>query len=138
MADKIFNRVTAVPTPASAVETVIITGAPYVYDQPNSFVGGEHSGAGNGVKLSGIINITPGATTTAGVVRIRQGSLAGPIVGLAQTSALAAGVPQTIAYDEYDTTRYPAGGGIYVVTLSTTAASAVGTVNVATLATDGA
>jgi hypothetical protein len=138
MADKIFNRVTAVGTPASAVETVIITGLPYVYDNPNPYVGLEHSGPGNGVKLSGIINITPGASTTAGVIRVRQGSLTGAVVGLSQTSALAAGVPQTLTYDEFDTSRYPAAGGVYVLTLSTTAATAVGTVNVATLTTDGA
>lgn len=141
MASKLVQRLSPggpVVTPASAVETVIMTSGIYTYDNPNPFVGGEHVGGGQGVRISGQISITPGATTTAGVVRVRQVGLAGTAVGNPITVPLAAGVANSIPYDQIDGSRYPAGGGVYVVTLSTTAATAVGSVTECTMTCDGA
>lgn len=141
MADKIVQRLSPggpIATPASAAETVIMTSLPYTYDNPNPYVGGEHQGTGQGVRISGQISITPGTATTAGVVRIRQGALAGTQVGNSITVPLAAGVPNSIPYDQIDTSRYPAGGGVYVVTLSTTAATGAGSVTECTMTCDGA
>jgi hypothetical protein len=141
MASKLLQRLSPggpVGTPASAVETVIMTSLVYTYDNPNPFVGLEHAGGGQGVRISGQISITPGASTTAGVVRVRQGGLAGTQVGNTITVPLTAAVPNSIPYDQIDNTRYPAGGGVYVVTLSTTAATGVGSVTECTMTCDGA
>lgn len=114
-------------------ETALMTTSPYVYDNPNPFVGGEHAGTGQGVTISGMFNLTVGTTATTVTVRVRQGTIAGPIVGgagatLVQT--VVAGNNVLIPFEFLDTTRFPAqsGGAVYVVTAQMGAATGNSTV----------
>jgi hypothetical protein len=128
-------------TPVTTAETVVLTSLPYVYDNPNPYVGGEHSGGGQGVRINGIIYYSATATgTTAVTVRVRQGGLTGPVVGQAIIAAVTASATAVIAYDEVDTSRYPAqaGGGVYVVTVVTNGATANPSIAEATLCLTGA
>lgn len=143
MAIKQINRLSpATVTVVTVAETVVLTSAPYYYDQPNPFVGGEHAGAGQGVSISGEMNISAlGGSTTGATIRVRQGSIAGPVVGQPLTPrVVAADVTDTLFYETEDLTRYPAqaGGGIYVVTIQFTAAAGNATINEATMEIQGA
>lgn len=116
---KQLNTFTAVNTPANGAEAVIATAGPYVYDWPNPFVGGEHSGSGGGVHISGTVTYTVvGTGATSAQIRVRQGGLTGPQVGPTFQIPVVAGTPNTIPYDVADTTRVPAqaGGVTYVLT----------------------
>lgn len=131
-------------TVVTTAETVVLTTAPYVYDMPNPFVGGEHAGAGQGVTINGLVNIAPiGAGTTLGTVRVRQGNLTGPVVGGAAgsiTQSLVAGNSAEITYAALDTSRWCAqnGGGVYVVTIQMTGATGNSTVQPVTCDVMGA
>lgn len=131
-------------TVVTTAETVVITTNPYVYDEPNPFVGGEHVGSGQGVTISGIINVVPvGTAATSATVRVRQGSIAGPIVGGAAGSivqTVAAGNSIEITYEAVDTSRFCAqsGGGVYVVTIQFTAATGNSTIQPVTVDVEGA
>lgn len=109
-----------VVNPAASAETVI-------YTTPNIQVG-----AGDGlIAVTGTVNITPGATTTALVIRVRQGSLTGPLVGQAATHTVAAAAPQSISFGATDSSgaAQAAGGIPYVVTVAQTGGTGAGTTN---------
>lgn len=84
-------------------------------------------GTGGFVIISGHINVTPGTTTSAVVVRIRQGSGTGGTAVEALTHTLAATVTGQIAFSVVDLA--PIAGGQYTLTLTQTAGAAAGTVN---------
>jgi hypothetical protein len=110
---------TGVATPASAVETVIATvGVPNLGDNPLI----------SGVVVDGVLNITPGATATAVIIRIRRTNLTGAVVGVAQTHTLANPASGSVPFTALDTAPV---AGNYVVTLATTGQSGAGAVGYA-------
>lgn len=124
----------------AAAETTIVTSSPYQYDYPNPYVGGEHSGAGQGVCISGQLNLSNvGTGTTALVVRCRQGSLIGPIVQAAITKPVAAGTADTVPYEFIDQSRVSAqsGGVQYFITVASTGLTVAGSVASGTLVVEG-
>lgn len=128
-------------TPVTNAETVVLTSAPYTYDEPNPFLGLEHAaqGPGQGVRINGIVNYsTTGTGTTQVTIRVRQGSLTGPVVGAAVTTTVTAATPATIPFDEIDFTRFAAGGGVYVVTATAGGATGNPTIPEATMCIQGA
>lgn len=144
MATKIVSENLGSQTVVTTAETVVMTTPAYVYDEANPFVGGEHQGAGQGVTVSGIINVTPvGTGATSATVRVRQGSISGPIVGGAAgtiTQNVVAGNSLEITYEAVDTSRFCAqsGGGVYVVTIQFTGATGNSTIQPVTVDVEGA
>lgn len=131
MVSAVVNQVLTSTTVTTTTETALITTSPYTYDFPNAYVGGEHSGAGQGIVVHGTININPAGTgATLATVRVRQGSLTGPVVGDPITQTIAATNQQEMAYWAQDTSRFCAqsGGGVYVITVQFTGATANSTV----------
>ena len=109
-----------VSNPAASAETV-------VYTTPTL-----QTGQGTGtVGVTGTVNITPGTSTTALVIRVRQGSLTGPVVGQAATHTVAAGAAQSISFGSSDTSTFleQVNGGVYVVTVAQTGGTVAGTTN---------
>lgn len=128
----------AVPT--AAAETTIGSTAAYQYDFPNTFVGGEHSGAGGGIIISGQLNFSSvGTSTTAVVVRCRQGSSVGPLVQAAITKPVTAGTADTVPYSFIDQSRAAAqsGGVQYFITVASTALTVAGSVASGTIVVEG-
>jgi len=126
----------AVPT--AAAETTIVSTAVYQYDFPNPFVGGEHSGSGQGISISGQLNLSNvGTGTTALVIRCRQGSLTGPLVQAAITKPTTAGAADTMAFSFIDQSRAAAGGVQYFITLASTGLTVAGSVATGTLVVEG-
>lgn len=141
MVNKIAQQVTGNQAVVNATETVILTTNAYTYDYPNPFVGGEHAGPGQGVTISGVVNVNPvGTAGTAATIRVRQGSIAGPVVGVAEPETVAAGNAYAIPYEALDSSRFAAqsGGGVWVVTIQFTAATANSTVINVTADVEGA
>ena len=85
------------------------------------------SGTGGPVVVEGQINVTPGTTTSAVVVKIRQGSGTGGTTVKSMTHTLAATATANIAFRVVDLA--PIAGGQYTLTLTQTAGAAAGTVN---------
>lgn len=135
------NQLTAVSaTPTAAAETVIATTAPYAYDFPNPFLGGEHSGTGNGVCISGCLSLNNvGTGTTAIVLRVRQSSITGPIVQNSIAKPVTATTADSIAWSVVDTSRAAAqsGGVVYVVTLASTGLTGAGNVQSGAVVVEG-
>lgn len=76
--------------------------------------------------IAGVINITPGTTTSAVVIRVRQGiGVSGAQVGNADTVTLAAGNSMSIPFQKYDAV----GAASYSITVTQTGGAANGTVN---------
>jgi hypothetical protein len=91
-------------------------------------LGGRVVGAGEGLAITGSVNVTQGTSGTAVTVRVRKGEgIAGTVVGQALVSPLAAAAAGTIPFGVIDTA--PADGATYSVTVQLTAAAANGTVN---------
>jgi hypothetical protein len=111
--------ISAVATGAGSAETVIATvPVPVLGDNPLV----------TGVTIDAVLNIAPGATTTAVVVRFRRGTtVGGAQIGASQTHTLAAGASAGIAAGAYDSA--PGSGGSYCVTVQQTGGSGAGTVN---------
>ena len=84
-------------------------------------------GSGGFVVVEGQINVTPGTTTSAVVLKIRQGSGTGGTQVKSLTHTLAATATGNIAFRVVDTA--PVAGGQYTLTLTQTAGAAAGTVN---------
>lgn len=121
----IVNRgsATAVATDAAAAEKIILTLNP---NQDASV------GAGVPNLIEGTVNVTPGASTTAVVVRVRQGSLIGGTqVGPSITTTLAAAALGNVPFQVEDLASVANGGNQYVVTVQQTAGAGAGTVNYA-------
>lgn len=89
----------------------------------------ENQPTGQGMLINAQVNMTPGAGTTSVIVRIRQGSLTGAVVGQPNAApATAALANSTFAAMELDTTvLYPV-GNTYVITVQQTAATGNGTI----------
>jgi hypothetical protein len=124
----------------AAAETTIANSGAYQYDYPNPFVGGEHSGSGQGVCISGQLNFSNvGTGTTALVLRCRQGSIAGPLVQAAITKPVTAGTADTFAYEFIDQSRASAqaGGVQYFITVASTGLTVAGSVATGTLVVEG-
>lgn len=131
MAATQINSFNAVGLPTNGAETVVVTTPGYVYDYPQSFVGTEHQGAGQGVTVSGIVAFSVvGAGVTSATVKVKQGVIGGTQVGASFQVPVAAGVPNVIPFAVNDITRWPAqaGGGIYVVTVTETGSTGASTV----------
>lgn len=121
----IINRgsATAVATDAAAAEKVIL-----------SFTANQDSASGGAVPniIEGMLNVTPGTSTTAVVVKVRQGSTtAGTQVGTSMTHTLAAAANGSIPFAVEDAAPVANAGNVYCVTLTQTAGAAAGTVNYA-------
>lgn len=126
MANLNTSVVTAV-TVTGTTETTLVTSSPGVNQAQPSY---------EGMKISGVVNVTPGTSTTAVVIRVRQGSgTGGSLVGVAQTHTLAAGNSANIAYEVLDTAGNSGAGLLWTVTCQQTAAAANGTANIATITT---
>lgn len=143
MVNKISQSNTSAQTLTTTAETIVLTGNAYYYDYPNPFVGAEHSGTGQGVTISGVLAVLPGTASTFATVRCRQGSITGPEVGGASghwTVPVTAGNNIPIPFEFLDTTRFPAqvGGGVYVITVQMTAATANSTVQPIVVDIEGA
>lgn len=136
------NQITPINSavPTAAAETTIVSSAAYQYDYPNTYVGADHSGAGQGVCISGQLNFSNvGTSTTALVVRCRQGSITGPLVQAAITKPVATGTADTVAYEFIDQSRASAqaGGVQYFITVASTALTIAGSVASGTLVVEG-
>jgi len=114
-----MEQVTAAVTVLTTTETVAVTSDIL----PLSPIGGE------GYNVCGLVNITAGTATTAVVVRVRQNSLTGTVVGNALTHTLAAAAVANIAFDVQDFSAAATPVAQYVVTVQQTAATGNGTVN---------
>lgn len=106
-----------------AVETVVLTGHSVNTDTVQKTV-----------TLFGVVNVTAGTSATAIVVKVRRGSTtAGVEVGTAETTTAVATDDYSIPFACWDQPGEVA-GATYCVTVTETAATADGTVNVASLA----
>jgi hypothetical protein len=117
----IINRIsgTAIATGAAAAETAIIT---TTANQDAVSVGP--------ILIEGTLNVTPGASTTAVVLKVRQGSgIAGTQVGPSITQTLAAAALGTVPFQVEDPAPAANAGGVYTVSLTQTAGAGAGTVN---------
>jgi hypothetical protein len=123
MAASNSTSVAAVPT-ATAAETAIAT-SPADPDFNST-------GASTGNLVTGVLNILAGTSTTAIVVRVRQGSgVAGALVGVATTHTLAAAASASIPFSALDLAANAS--GLYTVTVAQTAGTVAGTVNQAVI-----
>lgn len=111
-------------TPVTTAETVVATLTGVATAQP-----------GSTVALIGDYNITLAASTTAVVTRIRRDSLTGTVVGEVQTEQISTAAGSTESHHIYreDVGAGEFSGRTYVMTSSSTAASANPTVNNASL-----
>lgn len=92
-------------------------------------------GSGGYNVIEGQINLTPGATTTAVVLKLRQGSGVAGTTVKTLTHTLAAAATGNIAFHIIDTA--PVAGGQYTLTVTQTGGSGAGTVNDAVLMVTG-
>lgn len=76
--------------------------------------------------ITGVVNVTPGTTTSGVTIRVRQGSISGNVVGVAEADNVVAAVPADIPFEANDQTGSATG---WVITAQQTAATANGTVN---------
>jgi|SRR5579859_1374173 len=106
----VSSAATNVPT---TTETVVLT----FTIPPEANPGGE------GVQIDANVTFTSGAAATAAILRVRQGSLAGAIVGNAIESPVTAALTESLSGCVLDPTlQYPA-GNTYVLTLQQVAAT---------------
>lgn len=118
MANQHSVAASAITIPTTS-ETVLATLGPFSENQ---------APPAQGVAFDGNINLTSGTGTTSVVVRVRSGSLTGPIIGVAQSQTVTAGQTINIPIAELDPTLVQA-TAVYVVTVQQTAATGNGTVN---------
>lgn len=127
-------RGTAVASPVSAEGVLLSIGVlPRDFANPSL---ASLPGPGNTVTydISGVVNYTAGAGTTAVVLRCRRNSVTGPQVGTSQTVTLAAAASANIAFDFIDVLTpviAAATGDIsnYVITIQQTGGTGAGTAN---------
>lgn len=119
------NSATGVAT-GTNTETAALTISPAVIISAPS---------GEGVMISGSLNITAGTGTTAVAVRCRRGvGVGGTQVGPTVNVTLAAGNSATIPFDHFDTAASatqsdPVLGDQWTITVQQTGGTAAGTVN---------
>jgi hypothetical protein len=128
MALKVSSTTIANATVVTTAETTACSVGPVVYDLP---VTGAQSNAGQGLTITASINATNSAAATAATLRVRQGSIAGPIVGVAETTPATASVAQDFAIEVLDPSRVSAqsGGVTYYVTIQYAGSTGNATVN---------
>lgn len=120
------NSAQAVNVPTTT-ETVAVASPPVASQVP----------AGGGFIVTGMVNILAGTTTTAVVVRVRQGSTTGgTLVGTADTHTLAAGATASIPVCEYFPGPTAPANNQFCITVQQTAATGNGTVNDADIFVD--
>lgn len=123
-------RAAAVATPNSAEGLAL-----YIPSAPDDFSNASLSslpgfGNSNNYAIEGSLNVTPGATTTAVVVRCRRGNgITGTVVGVSETDTLAAGNSATIPFDFTDSAAPANSFAGYSITVQQTGGTAAGTVN---------
>lgn len=112
-------QATSVATPATAAETVVATiSVPLLGDNPLI----------TGVVVDGVLSLTPGATASSVVIRVRRTNVTGAVVGpVSPLYPVAPTVPSAIPFSVFDVA--PVSGGSYVVTVVSTAQSGAGSVN---------
>jgi hypothetical protein len=127
---------TAIPTNAGAAEnTVLSTDVIQAYANPAEEQPGNEVIAPQTVRpviIEANLNVTPGTTTTAIVIKCRQGiGTGGTQVGSSLTHTLAAGASGQIHCKFRDSSGVPfgPGGTAYTITITQTAGTAAGTVN---------
>lgn len=130
MSLKISSRLSpSTVTVVTTAETVVATMPAIVYDLPQPTSGG--GAGGQGVTITASINATNSAASTTATLRVRQGSISGPVVGAALTQPATPSVAQEFFIEEFDNSRVPAqsGGVQYVVTIQYAGSSGNATVN---------
>lgn len=119
--------------------TLVTTGETTVMAGP---VIPEANPGGQGIRVSGYVNVTTGTATTTVTIRVHAGpSVSAPLVGRAAVHTLPAGETNSIPFEAVDPTLFnPAGpfppgsgGAQYSVSVQQQAATGNGTVNDATL-----
>lgn len=116
--------------------TTLVTTAETIAATSSAVAESEAGAAAQGVKVSGVLNVTAGTGTTAVTVRVRAGTtLSGALIGNAVVHTLAAAALANIPFEAIDPTLIQAGAQ-YVVTVQQTAATANGSVNQATISTE--
>lgn len=109
----------------AAAQTIVTTTE---LDVGTVSLGGRSVGTGEGLVVSGVVNVTQGTNGTAVTVRVRKGEgIAGTLVGEALVSPLAAAASHSLSFWARDSA--PADNATYSVTVQLTAATANGTVN---------
>lgn len=84
---------------------------------------------GDTVAVTGTLDITTGAATTAVTIRCRRGNgIAGTVIGVAEVDTLGAAISAPISFDFVDTPGAVA-GQVYSITVQQTAATGNGTIN---------
>lgn len=87
-----------------------------------------------GIAITGTVNITPGTSATGVILRVRQGSITGPVVsGAAPSHAVSAGAAQSISFGVTDMSTFTEAapsGGAYVLTAQQVGATGNGAANV--------
>lgn len=129
----------AVGTSAGEV-VVFTTTTPYVYDHPNTFIDGGHSGQGIGVTVSGILAFEDvGAGTTVLTVKCHQGvGTGGPQLGQSLDHSVSPSTAHIIPYHFLDPSRYPASGAIYTVSVESVGTIGNGNLRYFTVDVEGA
>lgn len=120
-------------TSSTALVTTAETAAATSSSVPENLAGP----AAQGVKVSGVLNVTAGTTATAVTIRVRAGSgLTGAVIGNAITHTLPAGETMSIPFEAIDSTLVQLAGAVYTVTVQQVGATANGSVNQATISTE--
>jgi hypothetical protein len=133
---KLSSATIANATIVTTAETTVCSVGPYTYDLP---VTGAQSNPGQGVTISASVNITASAAATTATLRVRQGSITGPIVGVGEVTPATASVAQDFSIEVLDVSRVPAqsGGVTYFVTVQFAGSSGNSTVNAVEVDVDG-
>lgn len=119
--------VTAVATNVST-ETAVLT-LPFAGGASENPIQGISGGSGPKNLVSGSLNVTPGTSTTAIVVKCRQGAatVAGTQVSVSKTVGVTAAIPVEIPFYFDDTSGVYSSA--YTITVTQTAGTVAGTVN---------
>ena len=112
--DSSQTLVTTAETPIGQFGSLDIPGQPYQAPAPVPAI------------ISGVVNVTPGTTTSGVVIRVRQGSITGNVVGVTESDQVTAAIPSDIPFEANDQTGSVNG---WLITATQTAATANGTVN---------
>lgn len=129
------TRATAVATPVSTEGVVLYIAANPMDMATPSIAGLPGSGSIISNRIDGVMNITPGAGTTAVVVQCHRGNgTTGTKIGTSQTHTLAAGASANIPFRFQDgASPVPPGGNSsgsgYSITVTQTGGTGAGTVN---------
>lgn len=119
-------------TTFSTVGTTLVTTAETVVGVATNLPTSGDDVAQNGVRISGVLNVTAGTGTTAVVVKVRRtNAVTGTQVGTSLTVTLAAAAVANIPFDVVD--GPPGTLDDYCVTVTQTGATGNGTVNVASI-----